>query len=113
MIGTCDRVRISRHTSMPEIARQHHVEQHERGTHGVERCDRLGAVGRDLHPEPLALQRDAQCVAVRLLVVDDEDQRRVGHQTTSCRAERSVADSGSSGRTEPERRTLPLDATRR
>ena len=48
--------------------------------HGVEAVDRLGAVGRHLDPEALALERDAERVAVRLLVVDDEDQRRFGHQ---------------------------------
>ena len=80
-------------------ARQHHVEQHQRGTHRVEARDGLGPVGRDLDPEPLALQRDPQRVAVRLLVVDHEDQRRFGHQTISCCGDRSAADSGSSGST--------------
>ena len=80
MIGTRDRVpQLAAHVDARDL-RQHHVEQHERGLRRVEPLDRLGAVGRGLDEEALALQRDRQRVAVRLLVVDDEDQRRVGHQ---------------------------------
>ena len=82
MIGTRDRARSSRHTSMPEIFGQHHVEQHERGPRRVEARDRLRAVGRGLDEEALALQRDGERVAVRLLVVDDENQGRVGHRSS-------------------------------
>ena len=59
MIGTFERLRISRHTSMPDTFGQHDVEQHEVGRDRVEQVERLGAVLGDLHPEALALQADA------------------------------------------------------
>ena len=73
MIGTLLRLRISRHTSMPDTFGQHHVEQHEVGPDGVEQVERLGAVAGDLHPEPLALEADGQGVDEAVLVLDDED----------------------------------------
>ena len=47
MIGTDERRRSSRHTSMPDTFGQHHVEQHEVGAHGVEHVEGLGAVAGD------------------------------------------------------------------
>ena len=52
---------------------QHHVEQHEVGPHGVEQVERLGAVARHLHPEPLAGEADGEGVDEAVLVLDDED----------------------------------------
>jgi hypothetical protein len=62
---------------------EHHVEQHERRAGGVEALDGLGAVGGQLHVEALALERDGERVTVGLLVVDDQDRRRIGHQDAS------------------------------
>ena len=53
MIGTFDRLRSSRHTSMPETFGQHDVEQHEVGLDVVEQVERLGAVAGHLHLEAL------------------------------------------------------------
>ena len=64
-------------------AREHHVEQHQAGADGIKPFQRVGAVDRDLNPEPLAFERDPQRVAVRLFVVDNEDQRSFGHQGRS------------------------------
>ena len=75
MIGTCERVRISRHTSTPEMRGSITSSSTSCGLRGVEPLDRLGAVGGHLDTEAFALERDPQRVAVRLLVVDDEDER--------------------------------------
>ena len=66
-------------------AREHHVEEHQRRLDGLEALERLHAVGGGLDEEALALQRDGEGVAVRLLVVDDEDQRWIGHQRRSSK----------------------------
>jgi len=73
MIGTDDLARIWRHTRRRRC-REHHVEQHQPRACGVEALQRVGTVDGDLDPEPLTLECDPQRVAVRLLVVDDEDQ---------------------------------------
>ena len=49
----------------------------------VEALDGLGPVGREHHVEAFTLERDRERVAVRLLVVDDEDGRPPGHEA-SC-----------------------------
>src|SRR5438105_8894042 len=61
-------------------AGQHDVEQHQRRPVRLEPVDRLQAVGRHLHEEPLAPQRHGQGVAVALLVVDDENGGRLSHR---------------------------------
>ena len=60
MIGTVERVRISRHTSVPGRPGQHEVEQHEVGAVLVERRDRGRAVGGDLHLVALSLEQEAR-----------------------------------------------------
>ena len=83
MIGTRERARmIAAHVDAGDL-REHHVEEHERGPRRVESRDRLRAVGRRLDEEPLALERDRERIAVRLLVVDHEDERRISHYETS------------------------------
>ena len=83
MIGTRERgADVAAHVDAGDL-REHHVEQHERGSRRVEARDRLGTVGCGLDEEALALQRDRQRVAVRLLVVDDQDERRIRHYETS------------------------------
>ena len=72
MIGTWLRLRSCRHTSMPLMPRQHHVEQHEVGPHDVEAVERLEAVGRHLDAEALAAQADRQRLDEARLVLDDE-----------------------------------------
>ena len=72
MIGTDDRRRSSRHTSMPETFGQHHVEQHEVGPDGVEQVERLGAVAGHLHAEALALQADGEGLDEGVLVLDHQ-----------------------------------------
>ncbi len=83
MIGTCDRVRISRHTSTPEMRGSITSSSTSCGLLCVEHLDRLGTVSGRLDAEPFAFERNAQRVAVRLLVVDHQDERRVSHQTAS------------------------------
>ena len=80
MIGTWLRRRIWRHTSIPEIARQHHVEQHHIGLHAVELLERLDPVHRHLDGEPLARQADLESLDEARLVLDDEHGRS-GHGT--------------------------------
>ena len=83
MIGTRERVRSSRHTSIPDIFGSMTSSSTSAGFVASKRIDGFHAVGRGLDEETLALQRDRERVAVRLLVVDDEDQGRVGHQPAS------------------------------
>ncbi len=75
------RAQLAAHVDARDL-RQHDVEQHERGTRRVETLDRLRAVGRGLDQEPLALQRDREGVPVGLLVVDHENQGRIGHRSS-------------------------------
>ena len=99
--------------------RQHDVEQHERGPDRIELRHRLGTVGRGLHDEALALQRDRQGITVRRLVVDDENGRRISHHASSDLGRDAGEDTrgGTVGpvravrerEDEPERRSLALD----
>ena len=60
--------------------RHHDVEQHEIDVLALELVQRLAAVGRLDHALiALALQPTGERIAVVLDVVDDQDQRRVGH----------------------------------
>ena len=83
MIGTCERVRISRHTSTPRSAAAS-----RRGARGCGRpasnrsiASAPSAAASTRNPSRSSATRKR--VAVRLLVVDDEDQRRIGHQANS------------------------------
>ena len=77
-------------------AGHHHVEEHERRTLPPDRLERLGAVRRLGHREPVAFEVDAADRADRALVVDEEDERRrfLGAVLRRCRRR----DPGGAGR---------------
>jgi hypothetical protein len=68
------RPQLAAHVDARQL-RQHHVEQHEVGAHGVEQRQRFGAVTGDVHSEAFALQSDGQRVDEGVLVFDDQDRR--------------------------------------
>ena len=74
MIGTCDRRRSSRQTSMPDTFGSMTSSSTRSGFDGVEHLERLGPVAGHLHPEALALQADGERLDEGLLVLDDEDR---------------------------------------
>ncbi len=108
MIGTRERDRRSRHTSTPEIRGSITSRRTSDGCRRVELVDRLLAVGGHLDAEALALQRDRECVAVRLLVVDHEDERgRFCHHDAS----ESFLDDGSGTRNRNVEPSPSIDST--
>ncbi len=56
----------------PVEARHHHVDHHDVGVLGADRHQALGPVGGEHDVVPVELQRPAQRVAHRAVVVDDE-----------------------------------------
>ncbi len=82
MIGTFERLRSSRHTSMPLIRGQHDVEQHEVGFDRVEELEGGGTVAGHLHPEALAPEADGERLDEGLLVLHHQ-HGSLGHGAVS------------------------------
>ena len=73
MIGTWLRLRSRRHTSIPSILRQHHVEDDEVEALLGEAVERLAAVERRDDLVALLAKRVGEQGLNRLLVVDEQD----------------------------------------
>ena len=67
MIGTVERVRISRHTSVPGMPGEHQVEQDQVGAAPVELGERGRAVRGDGDVVALALEQEGERLAERVL----------------------------------------------
>ena len=81
-MGTADRARSRRQTSMPCMPGQQHVEEHDvRVGARSKSAQALGPVGGQDHVEPLAAEAGGQGLAVGLLVLDDQDLDAVGRST--------------------------------
>ncbi len=82
MMGTRgSRTQLAAHVDAGDLG-QHDIEEYERGAGRVETLDRFRSVGRGLDQEPLSLQRDRESIPVGLLVVDHENQGRIGHRSS-------------------------------
>ena len=112
MIGTRDRLRISRQTSTPDSFGNIRSSSTRSGRVGVEHLQRLDAVARHLHEEALALQPDDERLHERLFVLDDEHGRLgFGHCPCSSIKSGAAGDchlAGRRGQAQPERRPLAL-----
>ena len=85
MIGTRDRARSSRHTSTPEIFGSITSSSTSAGRVASKRAIASGPSAAVSTRKPSRCSATDKRVAVRLLVVDDEDQGRIGHQKSSER----------------------------
>ena len=108
MIGTCDFARIWRHTSTPEIRGSMTSSSTSPGRTASNRSSASGPSTATSTRKPSRSSATRQRVAVRLLVVDDEDQRCLGHQRRLSSCTGTVISTPSSGNDEPERRALPF-----
>ena len=71
--GTGAMSRMRRHTSVPAMPGQEHVQQDQVGGTGDEAPEAVGAVGGQLDLVALHGQARVQRLAVGLVVLDDED----------------------------------------
>ena len=78
MIGTVERVRISRHTSVPGSPGSMRSSSTRSAPLRSNASMRRRAVCGDLHLVPLALEQEAQWVAQRDLVFDEQDAGHLG-----------------------------------
>jgi len=108
MMGTRERERISRHTSMPEIFRSITSSRISAGRRRVEAFDRFRTVGGRHDEEALTLERDESGVAYGLARLDTVERRVVVTAADGCGSDRTLRRDASGA--DPARRDCPEDS---